>query len=150
MAAAKRKATPKPRSKRKPRVLAGGNPRIAKGEGNAPVQAYIARMPAWKRDLGKRLDALIARAVPKVQKAVKWNSPFYGVAGQGWFLSFHVFTRYVKVAFFNGASLDPLPPGVSTTRNTRYLDIHEGDDLDEAQFTRWVKQAAKLPGYLAP
>jgi hypothetical protein len=114
------------------------------------VQAYIVALPGWKRDVGKHLDALITRAVPSVQKAVKWNSPFYGVEGQGWFVSFHVFTKYVKVAFFRGASLRPLPPGASKSEDTRYLDIYESDELDEAQFRKWVKQAAKLPGFLAP
>ena len=134
----------------KPALLAGGNPRIAKGDGDAPVQAYIAAMPGWKRDVGRRLDALIERAVPGVVKAVKWNSPFYGVAGPGeeggWFLSFHCYTRYVKVAFFRGASLRPLPPGESKSKDTRYLDIHEGEELDEAQLAAWVKQASRLPG----
>jgi len=130
----------------KPTLLAGGNPQIAKAEGDAPVQAYIAAMPGWKRDVGRRLDALIARTVPGVRKAVKWNSPFYGVAGQGWFLDFHCFTNYVKVAFFRGTSLSPLPPGASKHREVRYLDIHEDDDLDEAQFAAWVKQASQLPG----
>lgn len=129
-------------------LLSGGNPQIPKGDGDAPVQAYIAAMPGWKRAVGKRLDVLIVRAVPKVQKAVKWNSPFYGVAGQGWFLSFHVFTHYVKVTFFRGTSLDPLPPGPSKVENTRYLDIHE-DGFDEAQFVKWVKQAAAIPGWMA-
>lgn len=128
-------------------LLSGGNPQIAKADGDAPVQAYIAAMPGWKSDLGKRLDALIVRNVPNVCKAVKWNSPFYGIEGQGWFLSFHVFTRYVKVAFFRGASLRPVPPGASKDKNTRYLDIHEGDELDEAQLATWVKQAAALPGW---
>jgi hypothetical protein len=131
-------------------LLSGGNPQIAKGDGDAPVQAYIAAMPGWKRDFGKRLDALIVRTVPNLRKAVKWNSPFYGVEGQGWFLGVHVFTRYVKVTFFRGASLRPLPPGPSKEKNTRYLDIHEGDALDEAQMANWVKQAAALPGFLAP
>jgi hypothetical protein len=131
-------------------ILKGGNPRIAKGDGDTPVQAYITKMPSWKRGVGARLDAIIAKAVPAVQKAVKWNSPFYGMEGQGWFLSFHTYTHYVKVAFFNGASLSPLPPGASTTKNTRYLDIHEGDEIDAAQLAKWVKQAAKLPGFLAP
>jgi hypothetical protein len=129
----------------KPRLLSGGNPQIAKGDGDAPVQAYIAAMPGWKSDVGRRLDALIARTVPGVQKAVKWNSPFYGVAGEGWFLSFHCFTRYVKVAFFRGASLHPLPPGASRNKGVRYLDMHEGE-FDEAQLADWVKQAAALPG----
>src|SRR5262245_12122895 len=129
-----------------PALLAGGNPQIAKAEGDAPVQAYIAAMPGWKRDLGRRLDALIARAVPGVRKAVKWNSPFYGVEGRGWFLDFHCFTNYVKVAFFRGTSLRPVPPGASKVKEVRYLDIHEGDRLDEAQFAAWVKQASQLPG----
>src|SRR5437016_8742897 len=131
-------------------VLSGGNPRIAKADGDAPVQAYIAGMPDWKRDLGKRLDALIVRNVPDVRKAVKWNSPLYGIEGQGWFLSFHVFSHYVKVAFFRGTSLRPVPPGASKGKDTRYIDIHEGDELDEAQMANWVKQAAALPGFLAP
>ena len=130
------------------KLLSGGNPQIAKGDGDAPVQAYIAAMPGWKRDLGQRLDALIVRTVPDVRKAVKWNSPFYGVEGQGWFLSFHCFTNYVKVTFFRGASLRPVPPGASKDKDTRYLDIHEGDELDEAQMAAWVKQAAALPGWV--
>jgi hypothetical protein len=134
----------------RPALLAGGNPQIAKGDGDAPVQAYIAAMPGWKRDFGRRLDALIVRTVPGVAKAVKWNSPFYGVEGpgeeNGWFLSFHCFTRYVKVAFFRGASLRPVPPGASKQKNVRYLDIHEHDPLDEAQLAAWVKQASQLPG----
>ncbi|MCP1833876.1 hypothetical protein J2R76_002212 [Bradyrhizobium sp. USDA 4532] len=130
----------------KPRLLAGGNPQIAKGYGDAPVQAYIAAMPGWKREVGRKLDALIVRAVPGVHKAVKWNSPLYGMEGDGWFLGIHVFTRYVKVAFFRGASLHPVPPGESKQQHTRYLDIHENDELDEAQFTAWVKQASQLPG----
>ena len=129
------------------KLLSGGNPQIAKGDGDAPVQAYIAAMPGWKLELGKRLDALIVRNVPNVRKAVKWNSPFYGIEGRGWFLAFHVFTRYVKVTFFHGASLRPLPPGPSKDKNTRYLDIREGDELDEAQMATWVKQAAALPGW---
>jgi hypothetical protein len=129
-------------------LLSGGNPRIAKADGDAPVQAYIAAMPGWKRDIAKRLDAIIARNVPNVRKAVKWNSPFYGIEGQGWFLSFHTFTRYVKVAFFRGTSLRPVPPGDSKSKDTRYLDIHESDELDEVQLAKWVKQAAKLPGWL--
>jgi hypothetical protein len=133
----------------KPKLLSGGNPQIAKAAGQAPVQAYIAAMPGWKRDVGTRLDAIIARSVPNVRKAVKWNSPFYGIEGKGWFLSFHTFTRYVKVAFFNGASLRPVPPGPSKSKDTRYLDIHEGDELDEAQLVKWVKQAARLPGWLS-
>ncbi|MET3521042.1 DUF1801 domain-containing protein [Mesorhizobium abyssinicae] len=129
-----------------PVLLSGGNPQIAKGYGDAPVQAYIAAMPGWKRDVGRRLDALIARAVPGVEKAVKWNSPLYGVEGQGWFLGVHCFAKYVKVAFFRGTSLNPLPPGESRTKETRYLDIREDDQVDEAQFAEWVKQASRLPG----
>jgi hypothetical protein len=129
-------------------LLSGGNPQIAKADGDAPVQAYIAAMPGWKRDLGKRLDALIVRNVPNVRKAVKWNSPFYGIEGQGWFLSFHVFTHYVKVTFFRGTSLRPVPPGASKHKDVRYLDIREGDELDEAQMATWVKQAAALPGWI--
>ena len=131
-------------------LLSGGNPRIAKAEGDAPVQAYIAAMPGWKRDLGTRLDALIVRSVPNVRRAVKWNSPFYGIGGQGWFLSFHVFTRYVKVTFFRGTSLRPVPPGASKHKDVRYVDLHEGDELNEAQMATWVKQAAALPGFLEP
>ena len=142
-------ATSARRSSQKVVLLSGGNPQIAKADGDAPVQAYIAAMPGWKRDVGKRLDALVVRTVPDVRKAVKWNSPFYGREGRGWFLSFHVFTRYVKVTFFRGASLRPVPPGPSKDPNTRYLDIHEDDDLDEAQFTKWVKQAAALPGWMS-
>ena len=129
-------------------LLAGGNPQIAKAHGDAPVEAYIAAMPGWKSDLGRRLDALIVRSVPGVCKAVKWNSPFYGTEGRGWFLSFHVFTRYVKVTFFCGASLQPIPPGgTPKSKDARWIDIHEADDLDEAQMTTWVKQAAALPGW---
>jgi hypothetical protein len=128
-------------------LLSGGNPQIAKGEGNAPVRAYIAAMPDWKRAVGKRLDALIVRVVPSVRKAVKWNSAFYGVEGQGWFLSFHVFTRYVKVTFFRGTSLRPTPPGASKHEEVRYVDIHE-DDFEAAQMASWVKQAAALPGWI--
>jgi hypothetical protein len=125
-----------------------GNPQIAKGDGDAPVQAYIAAMPGWKRDVGQHLDALIARTVPDVRKAVTWNSPFYGIDGQGWFLSFHCFTKYVKVAFFRGALLSPVPPGASKNPDTRYLDIHEGDEIDEAQMAAWLRQAAALPGWV--
>lgn len=130
----------------KPRLLAGGNPQIAKGYGDAPVQAYIAAMPEWKRDVGRKLDALIVRTIPGVHKAVKWNSPLYGIDGEGWFLGLHVFTRYVKVVFFRGASLHPVPPGKSKQQQIRYLDIREDDELDEAQFVAWVKQASQLPG----
>jgi hypothetical protein len=127
-------------------LLSGGNPQIPKGEGDGPVQAYIAAMPGWKRDLGRRLDALIVKAIPDVHKAVKWNSPFYGLKGEGWFLSLHCFTKYVKVAFFRGQSLQPVPPGASKSQDTRYLDIREDDVLDEAQFSDWVRQASRLPG----
>jgi hypothetical protein len=130
----------------KPALLAGGNPQIAKGYGDGPVQAYIAAMPGWKRDIGRRLDALIVRTVPGVHKAVKWNSPFYRIEDKGWFLSFHCFTNYVKVAFFRGASLRPVPPGESKQKEVRYLDIHEDDQLVEAQLAEWVKQASLLPG----
>src|SRR5688500_18950928 len=145
-----KKGTPriaKKRTAKKPKLLAGGNPQIAKADGNAPVQAYIAAMPGWKRDVGRRLDALIVRAVPGARKAVKWNSPFFGVKGEGWFLSFHTFTNYVKVAFFRGTSLRPVPPGKSKHEEVRYVDIREGN-LDEAQLTAWVKQAAALPGWV--
>jgi hypothetical protein len=135
----------------KPRLLAGGNPQIAKGDGDAPVQAYIAAMPGWKRDVGRRLDALIARTIPDVRKAVKWNSPFYGLEGQGWFLSFHCYAKYLKVAFFRGTSLCPLPPGESKQKDVRYLDVYEGDmsqggAFDETLFVAWVEQASRLPG----
>jgi hypothetical protein len=130
----------------KPKLLSGGNPQIPKGYGDAPVQAYIAAMPGWKSDVWRRLDALISRTVPRVYKAVKWNSPLYGIEGDGWFLGVHVFTRYIKVAFFRGASLSPVPPGNSRQKEVRYLDIHEGDKIDEAQFAAWVKQASALPG----
>jgi hypothetical protein len=130
----------------KPVLLAGGNPRIPKADGDAPVQAYIAAMPGWKSDVGRRLDALIVRTVPGVRKAVKWNSPLYGREGQGWFLGIHTFTNYIKVAFFRGTSLRPVPPGKSRSKDTRYLDIHEDDRLDEAQLAAWVKQASQLPG----
>ena len=130
-----------------PRLLAGGNPQIAKGDGDGPVQAYIDAMPGWKQDVGRRLDALIVRTVPGVQKAVKWNSPFYGIEGEGWVLNVHCFTKYVKVAFFRGASLRPLPPGESKSEGVRYLDIHDGDEIDEAELTGWIAQAARLPGW---
>lgn len=133
----------------KPKLLSGGNPQIAKGEGDAPVQEYIAAMPGWKRDVGRQLDALITRTVPKVRKAVKWNSPFYGIDGKGWFLSFHVFTKYVKVTFFNGGALRPLPPGESKHKEVRYLDIREDDEIDEKQLAKWIRQAAKRPGWMA-
>jgi hypothetical protein len=141
-----RKATAK-RAAGKPALLAGGNPQIAKADGDAPVQAYITAMPGWKRDVGRRLDALVARTVPGVRKAVKWNSPFYGVEGQGWFLSFHCFTKYVKVTFFRGASLSPVPPGASKHNDVRYLDIHEDDPLDAA-LVGWIRQASALTGWI--
>jgi hypothetical protein len=148
-----RSSAPKSKSagaKAKPvKLLSGGNPQIAKGDGDAPVQAYISAMPGWKGDLGKRLDALIVRTVPNVRKAVKWNSPFYGIEGQGWFLGIHVFTHYVKVAFFRGSSLRPIPPGgTPKSKETRWIDVHEDDRLDEAQMATWVKQAAALPGWI--
>lgn len=130
----------------KPTLLAGGNPQIAKAYGDAPVQAYIAAMPGWKSDIGHRLDALITSAIPDVHKAVKWNSPLYGLEGQGWFLSVHCFTKYIKVAFFRGASLRPVPPVESKHKEVRYYHIYEDDQFDEAQFTDWVKQASQLPG----
>jgi hypothetical protein len=147
-AAKPRKTAPGPQSRKvaKPTLLAGGNPQIAKANGDAPVQAYIAAMPGWKREVGRRLDALIVRTVPGVRKAVKWNSPLYGVESQDWFLGIHCFTNYVKVAFFRGTSLRPVPPGESKSKDTRYLDIHEDDQLDEAQLAAWVKQASQLPG----
>jgi len=129
-----------------PALLAGGNPQIAKGEGDAPVQAYIAAMPGWKHEVGRRLDALIVRTVPGVHKAVKWNSPLYGIEGQGWFLSLHCFNTYVKVAFFRGLSLRPVPPVESKSQDTRYVHLHEDDPFDEAQFAAWIKQASELPG----
>lgn len=130
-------------------LLSGGNPRIAKADGDAPVQAYIAAMPGWKSDLGKRLDSIIVRTVPNVRKAVKWNSPFYGIEGQGWFLSFHVLTRYVKVTFFSGMSLDPIPPGgTERSKEARWIDIYETDEFDEARMATWVKQAAAIPGWI--
>jgi hypothetical protein len=129
----------------KPKLLAGGNPQIAKGYGDAPVQAYLAALPGWKRAVGRRLDALITRTIPGVHKAIKWNSPFYGVESQSWFLSFHCYTNYIKVAFFRGASLRPLPPGKSKQKWVRYLDVRK-DGLDEDQLVDWIEQASKLPG----
>lgn len=131
---------------KEPVLLSGGNPQIAKGDGDGPVQEYIAAMPGWKRDVGRRLDALITRTVPGVEKAVKWNTPFYGVENPFWFLSFHCFDRYIKVTFFRGASLRPAPTVKSKYEAVRYFHIHEDDELDEAQFADWVKQASKLPG----
>lgn len=152
--AAKKSAVKKPAAKMpvtkksgaKPKLLSGGNPQIAKGEGDTPIQAYIAATPGWKQDVARRLDALIARTVPNVQKAVKWNSPFYGMNDGGWFLSFHGFTKYIKVAFFRGASLNPVPPVASKHNEVRYFHIHEGDAFDEKQLAAWIKQASKLPG----
>ena len=144
MAKAKSKADAS--ADRKPVLLSGGNPQIAKGHGDAPVQAYIAAMPGWKSEVGRRLDQLIEQAIPNVQKAVKWNSPFYGMEGEGWFLGIHCFAKYIKVAFFRGLSLDPVPPVESKSSDTRYVHIHETDRLDEKQFVSWVKQAGKLPG----
>lgn len=137
-----KKAAAKTRAK--PKLLSGGNPQIAKAHGDAPVQAFIAAMPEWKRDIGRRVDAIVTKAVPGVYKAVKWNSPFYGFEEKGWFLSFHVFAKYVKVAFFRGAGLEPMPPGASKQKHVRYLDIRE-DGFDERQFAAWVKQASGLP-----
>src|SRR5215216_1268771 len=149
-AAKPRKTAPKSQSRKvaKPALLAGGNPQLAKADGDAPVQAYIAAMPGWKRAVGRRLDALIVRTVPGVRKAVKWNSPFYGIEGQGWFLNFHCFTKYVKVAFFRGASLRPLLPGESKHKEVRYLDIHEDEELDEELVAGWIRQASQLPGWV--
>jgi hypothetical protein len=134
-----------PRKPAQPKLLAGGNPQIPLGYGQAPVEAYLAAMPGWKQAVGRRLDALITRALPGVHKAVKWNSPLYGREVGGWFLGIHCYAKYVKVAFFHGAALRPLPPGESKSQNVRYLNIHEDDPLDEPQFTRWVKQASQLP-----
>ena len=144
--AAKKKAAPASTGTKQPVLLSGGNPQIAKGEGDAVLQSYIAAMPGWKREIGRRLDALIERTVPGVHKAVKWNSPFYGIEGEGWFLNFHCFTSYVKVAFFRGASLRPVPPGASKHKDVRYLDIREDDPFDEAQLADWIAQASRLPG----
>ena len=145
-AAAAKKAPAKKAPAGKPKLLAGGNPQIPKGDGDAPVQAYLDAMPGWKQRIGKQLDALIVATVPDVQKAVRWNSPFYGNEGDGWFVSFHCFDRYVKVTFFRGTSLEPQPPGASKTPETRYLDVYEDVPLDEAQFTSWIEQASRLPG----
>ena len=131
-----------------PVLLSGGNPQIAKADGDAPVQAYIKAMPGWKRDVGRRLDAVVVRTVPNVRKAVKWNSPFYGIEGQGWFLSFHCFTKYVKVTFFRGTALKPLPPGASKHADVRYLDIREDDEIDEKLLASWIRQAAAVPGWI--
>ena len=131
------------------RLLSGGNPQIPKGGGDGPVEAYIAAMPGWKQEIGRRIDAIVTTAVPEVRKAVKWNSPFYGVEGNGWFLSFHCYTNYVKVALFRGADLRPVPPGRSKQEDVRYLDVREGDEIDEAQLAEWAAQASRIPGWLA-
>lgn len=142
------KTTPSRRVVKKPKLLAGGNPQIAKGDGNKPVQEYIKAIPsAWKQDIARKLDALISKTAPKANKAVKWNSPFYGMDGKGWFLSFHCFTRYVKVTFFKGGSLKPLPPGEAKYPAVRHLDIYEGDKIDK-QLEKWIKQASKIPGWI--
>ena len=146
--AAKRKSRAEKKPAAKPALLAGGNPQIAKADGNSPVRAYIEAMPGWKRDVGQHLDALVVRNVPGVRKAVRWNSPFYGVDGQGWFLTFHCFTRYVKVAFFRGTSLRPVPPGESRNEEVRYLDIHEDDQVDEELMASWIRQASELRGWI--
>lgn len=130
------------------KLLSGGNPQIAKGDGDAPVKAYIAAIPGWKKDAARRLDALIVRTVPNVRKAVKWNSPFYGLDGKGWFLSYHCFTKYLKVAFFKGSALRPIPPGTSKHPEVRYLDLHEDDPFDEKLIASWIAQAAALPGWM--
>jgi hypothetical protein len=157
-AAANKKSTTKPaapprksaaagRGTAKPKLLSGGNPQIAKADGDAPVQAYIAAIPGWKRDAARRLDALVGRTVPGVRKAVKWNSPFYGVEGRGWFLSFHCFTNYIKVTFFRGSSLTPVPPVGSRDPDVRYAHINEGDGIDETLMASWIRQASRLPGW---
>lgn len=143
---AKAAVKPKPAKTGEPVLLSGGNPQIAKGYGEAPVQAYIAAMPGWKSDVGRKIDALITKTVPGVKKAVKWNSPLYGVEEGRWFLGVHVFAKYVKIAFFEGAKLKPEPPVASKQAHVRYFHVHENDAIDEAQFTKWVKQASKLPG----
>jgi len=131
----------------KPKLLSGGNPQIAKADGDAPVRAYIAAMPGWKSEVGRQLDALITRAVPNVKKAVKWNSPLYGVEGRGWFVGMHCFAKYIKLAFFNGTAITPMPPVESKDKRARYFHIHEGEELDEDQLARWMKQASKLDGW---
>jgi hypothetical protein len=144
--AASKVSTSTKASTEKPVLLSGGNPQIAKADGDAPVQAYIAAMPGWKSDVGRSLDALIVRTVPNVRKAVRWNQPFYGIEGYGWFLAFRCFTKYVKVTFLNGASLRPLPPVESKVQNTRYFHIHEDDQIDEELVANWIRQASQLPG----
>ena len=130
-----------------PRLLSGGNPQIAKADGDAPVQAYLKAIPGWKKDVGKQLDALIVKAVPTVKKAVKWNSPFYGIEGRGWFMAFHMYDKAIKVTFFKGTSLDPPPPG-GKSKEARWIDVHE-DDLDAKKLAKWIKQAAKIPGWMS-
>ena len=144
----RRAAKTAPRSSAEVRLLSGGNPQIAKAEGDAPVQAYIAAMPGWKREMGARIDAIITRAVPGARKAVKWNSPLYGVEGRGWFLGVHCFARYIKIAFFKGSQLRPEPPGESKDPNTRYLHVTQDEPLDEVRFESWVRQASRLPGWM--
>lgn len=134
------------KSATKPVLLSGGNPQIAKADGDAPVQEYIKAMPEWKQGIGRKLDKLVEKHVPNVKKAVRWNSPFYGVEGKGWFMSFHVFTRYVKVTFFNGVSLDP-PPAGGKDPKARWVDIHE-DDFDEKQMVKWIEQSSRIPGWI--
>ncbi len=143
---ARKRAPAKPGPPKEPKLLSGGNPQIPKGDGEAPVRAYVEAMPGWKRDVGRTIDRVVVRTVPGVRKAVRWNSPFYGVEGQGWFLSFHCITRYVKVAFFNGAALNPPPPVGSKQPSVRYFHVFEGDEIDERQLADWIRQAAALPG----
>lgn len=143
---AEKPAAPRGGAAAEPKLLSGGNPQIPKGDGDAPVQAYIAAMPEWKREAGRRLDALVERTVPNVRKAVRWNSPFYGVEGQGWFLSIHCFTKYIKVVFLRGTSLSPLPPVESKDPNTRYFHVHEGEPIDGELMASWIRQASELPG----
>lgn len=141
---AKKTATRKTAAR--PKLLAGGNPQIPKGDGDAPVEAYLAAMPGWKQDVGRRLDELIVKNVPGVQKAVRWNTPFYGLEGRGWFVAFHCMTQYIKVTFFKGTQLRPMPPEASRVKDVRYWHVGEGEELDEKQFAAWVKQASKLEG----
>lgn len=136
------------RTAKKARLLSGGNPQIARGDGAAPVRDYIAAVPGWKREVARRIDAAVTRTVPGARRAVKWNSPFYGIEGQGWFASFHCFTHYVKVTFFRGSSLRPVPPGESKQAEVRYYDVREGE-LDEQQLVKWIRQAAALPGWMS-
>jgi len=142
-----KKKSGKKKVRGKPKLLAGGNPQIAKADGDGPVRAFLKAMPGWKRDVGRRLDALIVRTVPDVRKAVRWNSPFYGTERHGWFLNFHCLAKYVKVAFFRGTSLHPMPPVESKNEGTRYLHIHEGEEVDEELLASWIRQASELPGW---